>query len=632
MIPYVSLTYFGLALLAAIPALLLAVGHRFGRIWALSRLWLVTATLGMLVVQYADGPLVWPGALEADIWRVVGFGLYQWSVVVSFAWLRQRSASRWTFYGAVALALLPLLAARSLPALLPGSAISFLGISYATFRALDAIISLHDRAIAAVRGIPLLAFLLFFPTISAGPVDRYRRFVEDWQTRRSVAAIVADLDSAAHHLLNGILYKFILAALIKEHWLDPIADESDILHLLSAMYGYSLYLFFDFAGYSAFAIGISLLFGVHTPANFRRPFLATDIRDFWNRWHISLSSWFRDHVFMRFVMATTRARWFSSTSGSSSVGFLVTFGLMGLWHGVAWHYVLYGLYHAVLLIGHQQFTVWNRQHRVWGNGPRWRIAGIVVTFHAVCFGFLIFSGRLTPVSLAAATAEGASPWDGRLQQADCAGIGGWALERGRPDTPLAIDVYADDRLLGSLRADRASEELRRQGATSDRHGFLLPLPVHLMDGQTHTLRTTIAGTDDDLERSPTSIRCGNLAATADGLEGQIDRADCTTITGWAWDRHRPDRTVNVDLVAGDTFIATVAASELRRDLLAVGQGTGRYGFSYTRAGTLADQQGKPVQARLSGTTVEIDEAVSWTGCPALGSDGPTERHGLKRDR
>ena len=71
------------------------------------------------------------------------------------------------------------------------------------------------------------------------------------------------------------------------------------------MYAYSLYLFFDFAGYTAFAIGVGYLFGIHTPENFQRPFLARDIRDFWNRWHISLSWWFRDHVYMRFVMAAS---------------------------------------------------------------------------------------------------------------------------------------------------------------------------------------------------------------------------------------------------------------------------------------------------------------------------------------
>src|SRR5262249_40191019 len=148
------------------------------------------------------------------------------------------------------------------------------------------------------------------------------------------------------------------------------------------MYAYSFYLFFDFAGYSAFAIGLSHLLGVRTPENFRRPFLAANIRDFWNRWNIGLSTWFRDHVYMRFVMAATRGRWFRSKYVASSLGFLLGFGLMGLWHGTALHCLLYGVYHAALLVGHDLFVRANKQRRVWGDGPWWRAAGVLVTFHA----------------------------------------------------------------------------------------------------------------------------------------------------------------------------------------------------------------------------------------------------------
>ncbi len=161
------------------------------------------------------------------------------------------------------------------------------------------------------------------------------------------------------------------------------------------MYAYSLYLFFDFAGYTAFAIGVGYLFVIHTPENFQRPFLARDIRDFWNRWHISLSWWFRDHVYMRFVMAATKGRWFGDRYIASYVGFLLSMGLMGLRHGFALQYVAYGMYHAALLTGHDLFSRWNKQHSVWGEGARWRLAGIVLTSQSVCFGFLIFSGHLT---------------------------------------------------------------------------------------------------------------------------------------------------------------------------------------------------------------------------------------------
>src|SRR5213079_2515277 len=175
-------------------------------------------------------------------------------------------------------------------------------------------------------------FLFFFPTISAGPIDRYQRFAADWRKRRTRAEFLIDLDSAVHRIFRGFLYKFIVAALIKQYWLERAASSGSLMALVSYMYAYSFYLFFDFAGYSAFAIALSYLFGIHTPENFDRPFLARNIRDFWNRWHISLSWWFRDHIYMRFVMAASKRHWFKNKYVVSPLGFFMTFGLMGLWH------------------------------------------------------------------------------------------------------------------------------------------------------------------------------------------------------------------------------------------------------------------------------------------------------------
>jgi membrane protein involved in D-alanine export len=96
-------------------------------------------------------------------------------------------------------------------------------------------------------------------------------------------------------------------------------------------------------------VGVSYLLGIHTPPNFDRPFLAGNIAEFWNRWHISLSTWFRDHVYRRFVMAAVRGRWFASRLAISCAALYVTFMLMGIWHGLSLRYVTYGLYHGTLL-------------------------------------------------------------------------------------------------------------------------------------------------------------------------------------------------------------------------------------------------------------------------------------------
>ena len=123
----------------------------------------------------------------------------------------------------------------------------------------------------------------------------------------------------------------------------------NLLHIGSYMYAYTFYLFFDFAGYSAFAVGLSYLFGIHTPENFNRPFLSRDIRDFWNCWHMSLSFWFRDHIYNRFVFTALKNKWFKSCYTAVVCGIYYNDGIDGTlaWHGLAlyclrflsWHFV-----------------------------------------------------------------------------------------------------------------------------------------------------------------------------------------------------------------------------------------------------------------------------------------------------
>jgi membrane protein involved in D-alanine export len=408
MIPYAKLLYFGLLLYIVLPTILIRLSGRF------TRGWILLATLLAFAVQYSGTAILVPQVVVKEIWLVAGYAVFQWAVAVVFLRLRARGNSRLVFYVALALGLLPLLAAKFVPLVAAGSHFGYLGISYVTFRSLDVIFGIQDRLITTLPAGQFLAFLFLFPTISAGPVDRYRRFAEDWKNGPGRGRFLEDLDVAVHQVFTGFLYKFILAVLVDTYWLTPAAARSGLLATLSYMYAYSFYLFFDFAGYSAFAIGLSYLLGVRTPENFQRPFLAANIRDFWNRWNIGLSTWFRDHVYMRFVMAATKGRWFTSKYVASYLGFLLGFGLMGLWHGTAVHYLLYGIYHAGLLVGHDLFVRWNKQRQVWGDGPWWRAAGVLVTFHAVCFGFLLFSGRLTPTTFGTeavtALADFKAPW------------------------------------------------------------------------------------------------------------------------------------------------------------------------------------------------------------------------------
>jgi membrane protein involved in D-alanine export len=364
---------------------------------------------------------------------------------------------------------------------------------------------------------------MFFPTISSGPIDRYRRFEADWNASRSRAKFLQDLDGAVHQVFTGFLYKFILAALVSRYWLDRAEAGHGLWHLVSYAYAYTFYLFFDFAGYSCFAIGLSYLLGVNTPRNFNKPFLARNIREFWDRWHISLSTWFRDHVYMRFVLAATKGRWFKGRYTASILGFYLAFGLMGLWHGTQWYYLAYGLYHATLLSGFDVFSRWNKKRKLWGDGPLWRVAATLITFHLICFGLLMFSGRLaargaapseSPIVASTDNREGGpnqaqvNPdlnYQGFLDKADVNQITGWVWDRTRPNVSMRVDIYDGETLLATIPADRLRQDLIKNTLDDGKHAFVFPTPKALKDGRPHPIRVQVNGSRYELGHSPRII-------------------------------------------------------------------------------------------------------------------------------
>jgi membrane protein involved in D-alanine export len=490
-IPYADFTYFGLLLYAVVPTLIFGILGRAGWRWA------VFVTAGMLLVQYHGWLNIRPHFPVREIWIVLGFGAWQWVTVRAFATARPRGG--WPFYTAIGASMAPLVIAKFFPVVAHGNQFGFLGISYVTFRALDVVFCLRDDVISVPGMLDLFMFLFFFPTISSGPIDRYRRFAGDWRKTRTRAEFVADLDGAVHRIFRGFFYKFIVAALIKEYWLDRAASSGHFGALISYMYAYSLYLFFDFAGYSAFAIALSYLFGVHTPENFARPFLARNIRDFWNRWHITLSFWFRDHVYMRFLFAATRGRWFANKHTAAIMGYFLAFGLMGLWHGPEPHYIIYGLYQATLLSAFHIFSSWKKVGHLWRDTLAWRAAAVFITFHCVCFGLLIFSGRI-----------GAAPLShhvSNIEQAYCYEIYGWVYDKHRPDASLNIELWDGNQYLETFHANEFRQDLADAGYGRGKHGFHILTPLQLKDGRSHLVRLRIAGTKQELTGSPRVIRC-----------------------------------------------------------------------------------------------------------------------------
>ncbi len=491
MIPYADFTYFGLLLYAVVPTLILGLFGKAGWRWAT----LITAA--MLLVQYHGFLNIRPDFSVREIWILIGFAVWQSATVYVFA--KSGARAGWPFYVAIAAGLLPLAASKFLPLISPRSEFGFLGISYVTFRALDLVFCLRDKVIAPPGTLDFLMFLFFFPTISAGPIDRFQRFAGEWRKKRTRAEFLVDLDGAVHRIFRGFFYKFIVAALIKQYWMERAASSGSFMALVSYMYAYSFYLFFDFAGYSAFAIALSYLFGVHTPENFNRPFLARNIRDFWNRWHITLSFWFRDHVYMRFLYAAMRGKWFAHKDVAPIAGYFLAFGLMGLWHGPELHYIVYGFYQAVLLSAFHIFSRWGKTHRYWRDGLVTRVVATVVTFHFVCFGLLIFSGRI-----------GAAPlphFVGKIERADCKTISGWAWDKNAVDAEVHVELWDRDGHVLALSANQFREELLRAGYGNGRHGFRVATPPQLKDGRPHEIRLRVAGTKQELTDSSRVVHC-----------------------------------------------------------------------------------------------------------------------------
>jgi len=418
--PYVDFYYF-LFLLYPLAALVLL------GVLGLLRRWVVLAVgMAMLLFQYGD-PLGVSRPASAGLAQLAFLGAYaagSIALVLGYSRVRRRHPGQPAFYTAIALALSPLVVAKLTPltrALIhawPAGRVSaaapdlpvvapmpsgffdtfgFLGISYMTLRVVDAIIVLHDGLVRErPRVADVASYLLFVPTISAGPIDRFRRFTDalDALPRRG-RDYLREVEAGIQRIAQGFLYKFVVAYLIYRHALVPLEGRSGIRAGVAYMYAFSLYLFFDFAGYSAFAIGVGHFFGIRVPENFNAPFLSRNFREMWDRWHISLSWWLRDHVYMRFMLNAVRRKWFGGNrQRAHHVALLLTMGLMGCWHGLRPQYVVYGLYQGVMLVAYDLFERWNRKRQLVPDGPLARAASVFVTVNLFCFGLLIFSGWL----------------------------------------------------------------------------------------------------------------------------------------------------------------------------------------------------------------------------------------------
>lgn len=376
---YDGLYFFIILFFGCIPAIVLGLKER-----SIEKYLMAFSALMVLLI-YAP--------TAKNLFYLIVYLLLEWHVIFIFQHLRRtHGKNNFIFYHAIFWALLPLVIAKC-SGLIGEHWFSFIGISYITFKVVQIIIETHDGVIERSGFWKTMNFLLFFPALSSGPIDRSRRFESDLVTRKTRAEYVDMLQIGLRKILLGVLYKFVLSAIAFAQ-LEKITGRYDPQYLLLYAYIYGIYMFFDFAGYSLMAVGTGYIFGIRVPDNFNKPFISVDIKEFWDRWHISLSHWFRDFVFSRFMMYAIRGKKFKNRMNAASAGFILNMLVMGVWHGLSFDYLLYGLYHGVLLAVTERYqkTKWYKAVR---NKPMYKLASWFVTLNLVMFGFLIFSGYCT---------------------------------------------------------------------------------------------------------------------------------------------------------------------------------------------------------------------------------------------
>lgn len=279
-----------------------------------------------------------------------------------------------------------------------------LGISYYTFQAISYLVSItsfghdpksiHSTIMVKLKWYELLMYLSFFPTITSGPIFRADKVKDidgyslgaSSQIKTTFKRTIIRPELAIALILLGIFKKWCLSGLLGNNVVDPVFEnpmQYSSFDVLSAIYGYTLQLFFDFSGYTDLVIGIAMLLGFQLPQNFKMPLRAFNIRDFWNRWHITLSTWIRDYIY---IPLGGNKRGFVKTQ----FNLLIAMVLSGIWHGYGWNFFIWGLIHGsalvLLNIGDAVFGGKN----LLSSTKIGRFIAIFVTFNFVCFAFVIF--------------------------------------------------------------------------------------------------------------------------------------------------------------------------------------------------------------------------------------------------
>jgi D-alanyl-lipoteichoic acid acyltransferase DltB (MBOAT superfamily) len=357
---------------------LVAASYYFYAFWRPEfTLLLFASSVGNYLAALALGALSDGRARRVVLWLAVAANL---SVLGFFKY--------WDFFAA---SLIDLSAALGVGGNVPFVEVALpVAISFLTFHALSYVIDVYDRTLKPTTAlVDILLYISFFPHLIAGPIVRAAKFLAQ-TTHRSLAADVK-VGGSVFLILGGLFKKVIIANYLSTDFVDGVfrapADFSS-LDLLLGMYAYAIQIYCDFSAYTDIAIGVANLLGYQFPENFNQPYRALSVQDFWRRWHITLSTWLRDYLYIR-LGGNRGGRW------RTYLNVMVTMLLGGLWHGASWNFVLWGGLHGAALVVGRAFGLSGKP----STRPRAALAWLA-TFHFVCLTWVFFRSPSSDATLA----------------------------------------------------------------------------------------------------------------------------------------------------------------------------------------------------------------------------------------
>jgi alginate O-acetyltransferase complex protein AlgI len=283
------------------------------------------------------------------------------------------------YYGFFATSLANLLGTLGLGAPLPLLEVILpVGISFFTFQAISYVVDVYRGNLPPAKPIDTAVYLAFFPQLVAGPIVRATEFIPQLRRPRDPRHV----EGARGFMLiaRGLFKKVVVANLLATSLVDPVFSapaSASALEIIVAVYGYAVQIYADFSGYTDMAIGCALLLGFRFPDNFNRPYTALSLQDFWRRWHMTLSRWLRDYLYIPLGGNAGNER-------RTERNLLITMMLGGLWHGAAWTFVVWGAIHGLgLAFERRRFS----GRPIWSARPG---VARLITFHIVCLGWVFF--------------------------------------------------------------------------------------------------------------------------------------------------------------------------------------------------------------------------------------------------